>query len=257
MNNIFVGNLSFTATKEDVIKLFEPLGTVADVVIMEQKKHKSRGYGFVDMPNEEEKNAAIAALEGKEFMGRILSVGPVVPKAKGAKRKKFIPAKVPKKEWNTAGPRAAIPTGKDVRPFRKDKDGPKPWVKKEEGSSKPFRRDGERDARGKSSGSKPYSKFDGSANMGEKLNKAFKPRGASSAKSWPKKDEGSRPYYGKKDDAGPSNNSSGSSKPPYKKFDSKSKPWMNKEGGSKPFGKPGGGGFKMSRKVSGKPKDKS
>ena len=82
INNIFVGNLSFKATKEDVIKLFEPFGSVANAVIMERKKGKSRGYGFVDMPNEEEKNAAIAALEGKEFMWRVLSVSPVIPKVK-------------------------------------------------------------------------------------------------------------------------------------------------------------------------------
>jgi len=82
MNNIFVGNLSFKATKEDVVKLFEPFGMVANVVIMEGKKGASRGYGFVNMPNEEEKSAAIAALAGKEFMWRVLSVSPVAPKVK-------------------------------------------------------------------------------------------------------------------------------------------------------------------------------
>src|SRR5471030_754494 len=86
MNNIFVGNLSFEASKEDLVKLFEPFGTVASAVIMERKKGKSRGYGFVDMPNEEEKNAAIAALQGKEFMWRILSVGPVIPKVKSEEK---------------------------------------------------------------------------------------------------------------------------------------------------------------------------
>ena len=61
MNNIFVGNLSFKSTKEDVTKLFEAFGTVANVTIMERKKGKSRGYCFVDMPNEEEKEIGRAS----------------------------------------------------------------------------------------------------------------------------------------------------------------------------------------------------
>ena len=109
MNNIFVGNLSFQATKEDLVKLFEPFGAVANAVIMERKKGKSRGYGFVDMPNEEEKNAAITALAGKEFMWRVLSVSPVIPKVKGELSKKFKPAK---KEWK--------PPEAGSRPFRQD-----------------------------------------------------------------------------------------------------------------------------------------
>ena len=82
MNNIFVGNLSYKSTKEDVQKLFEPFGTVANVAIIEGKKSRSRGYGFVDMPNEDERNKAIAALNGKEFMWWELSVEAVAPKVK-------------------------------------------------------------------------------------------------------------------------------------------------------------------------------
>ena len=98
MNNIFVGNLSFKSTKEDVQKFFEPFGAVANVVIMERKKGKSLGYGFVDMPNEDERNKAIAALDGRELMMRILSVGPIVPKVrverehKPRQKKKYIHA---------------------------------------------------------------------------------------------------------------------------------------------------------------------
>jgi len=136
MNNIFVGNLSFKATKEDVIKLFEPFGSVANVVITEGKKGRSRGYGFVDMPNEEEKNAAITALEGKEFMWRVLSVSPVMPKVKSEVK---LEPKLKRGSKPPSGPKPKS-TGKI--------DGPsKPW-RKVVSKSKPVRN--------KDNGSRPY-----------------------------------------------------------------------------------------------------
>ena len=87
--NIFVGNLSFDAAEGDVKKLFEDFGNVASVVIVmrkEKKAPKSRGFGFVEMPDEQQALAAIAALSGKEFMGRVLNVDPARPKTE-TKRK--------------------------------------------------------------------------------------------------------------------------------------------------------------------------
>ena len=81
--NIFVGNLSFDATEADMRKLFEGFGNVASVAIVmrkERKGSKSRGFGFVDMPDEEQVQAAIAALDGQEFMGRPLDVSLAHPK---------------------------------------------------------------------------------------------------------------------------------------------------------------------------------
>jgi RNA recognition motif-containing protein len=81
--NIFVGNLSFDSTGADVKKLFEGFGNVASAVIVmekEKKAPKSRGFGFVQMSDEQQALAAIAALNGKEFMGRILNVNPARPK---------------------------------------------------------------------------------------------------------------------------------------------------------------------------------
>ena len=96
--NIFVGNLLFEATQGDVKKLFEGFGNVASVVITmekEKKAPKSRGFGFVQMPDEQQALAAIAALNGKEFMGRVLNVNPARPKAeahrKSELRKKMQP----------------------------------------------------------------------------------------------------------------------------------------------------------------------
>lgn len=80
---IFVGNLSFEANQGDVKKLFEGFGDVASVVILmrkEKKVPKSRGFGFVQMPEEQQALAAIAALNGKEFMSRALNVEPARPK---------------------------------------------------------------------------------------------------------------------------------------------------------------------------------
>jgi RNA recognition motif-containing protein len=81
--NIFVANLSFDATEADMRKLFEGFGNVASVAIVmrkERKGSKSRGFGFVDMPDEEQVQAAIAALDGQEFMGRSLDVSLAHPK---------------------------------------------------------------------------------------------------------------------------------------------------------------------------------
>lgn len=81
--NIFVGNLSFEAVEADLKKLFEGFGSVASVAIVmrkEKKEPKSRGFGFVQMPDEQQALAALAALNGREFMGRVLDISPARPK---------------------------------------------------------------------------------------------------------------------------------------------------------------------------------
>jgi len=82
--NIFVGNLPFAANESDVKKLFEDFGDVVSVAIVmekEKKAPKSRGFGFVQMHDYQQGLAAIAALNGKDFMGRALDVNPARPKA--------------------------------------------------------------------------------------------------------------------------------------------------------------------------------
>lgn len=79
--NIFVGNLAFSAKEEDVYKAFAGFGEVANVaIVMEKKGKKSRGFGFVEMPNEQEALSAIAALDGKEILGRPINVMAALPK---------------------------------------------------------------------------------------------------------------------------------------------------------------------------------
>ena len=73
--NIFVGNLSFDAREADVKKLFGGFGSVASVaIVMDKKGRESRGFGFVEMPDDEQALEAIAALNSQEFMGRPLNV---------------------------------------------------------------------------------------------------------------------------------------------------------------------------------------
>ena len=81
---MFVGNLSFEASEKDVRKLFEGFGAVSSVTIVMDKKGKSsRGFGFLEMPDDEEAKAAIAALHRQEFMGRPLNVETARPKPEG------------------------------------------------------------------------------------------------------------------------------------------------------------------------------
>ncbi|MCX5706650.1 MAG: hypothetical protein NTW13_03155, partial [Candidatus Omnitrophica bacterium] len=90
--NIFVGNLLFEASEEDLRRAFAAFGNVALVEIVKEKKGvKSRGFGFIQMPDEEEAKAAIAGLNAKDFMGRVLNVEvarPKAPKEKEAERRK-------------------------------------------------------------------------------------------------------------------------------------------------------------------------
>ena len=79
--NIFVGNLSFEAKEIDVQRAFMAFGVVTSVaIVMEKKGKKSRGFGFLEMPDEQEALAAIAQLQGKEILGRPINVTPALSK---------------------------------------------------------------------------------------------------------------------------------------------------------------------------------
>ena len=78
---IYVGNLSYSTSSEDLRTLFEEFGAVetADVV-MDRNTNRSRGFGFVEMSSSEEANAAISAVNGKDVDGRPLNVSEARPK---------------------------------------------------------------------------------------------------------------------------------------------------------------------------------
>ena len=72
---LYVGNLSFETTENDLQDLFEQHGKVTDVALMtDRTTGRSRGFGFVTMNDTTEANAAIGALNGKEVSGRALTV---------------------------------------------------------------------------------------------------------------------------------------------------------------------------------------
>ncbi len=78
---IYVGNLPFQTTDEDLAQEFSAFGEVASAnVVIDRVNGRSRGFGFVDMPSDEEAQAAIAALNGKELEGRPLTVNESRPR---------------------------------------------------------------------------------------------------------------------------------------------------------------------------------
>ena len=73
--NMYVSNLSFHTSEEDLKDLFSKYGSVASAkIIMDRESNLSRGFAFVEMPSEEEGSAAIKGLNGKDVQGRALSV---------------------------------------------------------------------------------------------------------------------------------------------------------------------------------------
>ena len=172
--NIFVGNLSFLATENDVKGVFEAFGAVSSVSIKKKSGKNSRGFGFVSMPDDQQAEAAIAGLQNKEFMGRPLSVSVERPKAVKPKKdykeikrvrleaknnspvtfvapiisekeiksktfKKFEKEDKPRKRiWNEAI-KFSQPTGAQAWEKRKGRGTAKPWKKKPGGVNKKFK----------------------------------------------------------------------------------------------------------------------
>ncbi len=83
--NIYVGNLSWNLTEEDLSNLFAPYGEVVSAKIVTDKfnNNRSKGFGFVEMTNDSEGQAAIAALNGSEVDGRNIVVNESQPKPSG------------------------------------------------------------------------------------------------------------------------------------------------------------------------------
>lgn len=162
--NIFVGNLSFDTTEADLKKLFEEFGIVASVVIvMDEKGNKSRGFGFLEMAYSQQAEKAIAALDGRKFMGRLINVSQAQPKSEEAREigdqkeiKKRIKAHKRKmsqygKSTSPAGRRdfkkkgeflggrrtvhsASLPVAerrKQTKPWQKPEASAKPWGKRQ------------------------------------------------------------------------------------------------------------------------------
>ena len=79
--NIYVGNISRDVTETELKDAFAAFGTVTSAAIIKEKyTGESRGFGFVEMPNKEEADKAIAGLNGKDLKGRNLTVNEAKPR---------------------------------------------------------------------------------------------------------------------------------------------------------------------------------
>ena len=164
--NIFVGNLSFEAKESDVGKAFASFGKVDSVaIVMDKNGKKSRGFGFVEMPDEREALAAIATLQGKEILGRPVNVMASFSKKKKSEPKDSFPFKrtgkykegrrtlsYMKRRKDTgitvpiverkfkANPMRWRKKSRWATPYRKPEAGPKPLIKSESSQSKPWKK---------------------------------------------------------------------------------------------------------------------
>jgi len=222
--NIFVGNLSFSAVPEDMRKLFEVFGNVASsIVVMEKEKKapKSRGFGFVEMPDEQQAFAAIAALNGKEFMGRVLNVNPARAKTEDERKREL-----EKKRQLKAEAKAALHLQKE----REKKNVFVAPVFKEPDQSRVGRR------------TLSYMKRRGVGRMQEEANP--RRRNQDNPMRWRKKKYQPRPWEKSQDQDNPGKKSPGEVKP-WKKSSGETKPWSKS---SKRVQKPGFKGSKRTKR---------
>ena len=85
--NIYVGNLSYEASQDDLRRAFEAFGQVETAtIIMDKFSGKSKGFGFVEMPSSDQARSAIEGLNGKDLQGRTLKVNEARPRPESRSR---------------------------------------------------------------------------------------------------------------------------------------------------------------------------
>ena len=81
---LYVGNLAYSATSEEIQELFEPFGPVRSAqVLIDRETGRSRGFGFVEMDEDADADAAIESLDGNDHGGRRLTVNEAKPRTPG------------------------------------------------------------------------------------------------------------------------------------------------------------------------------
>jgi RNA recognition motif-containing protein len=88
--NIYVGNLSYSVTEDDLRQAFEVFGDVKTTKVLRVKDTytgRSKGFGFVEMPNEPEAQSAIDGLKAKDLKGRKISVSEARPRSEGRRNR--------------------------------------------------------------------------------------------------------------------------------------------------------------------------
>ncbi|PKK86243.1 MAG: RNA-binding protein [Thermoplasmata archaeon HGW-Thermoplasmata-1] len=86
--NIYVGNLPYNLTEAELKAAFEACGQVDSAkIVMDRYSGRSKGFGFVEMPNDEEAKAALEQLSGKDLNGRALNVSEAKPREERPERR--------------------------------------------------------------------------------------------------------------------------------------------------------------------------
>ena len=86
--NLYVGNLAFEVSEDDLRAAFEEYGTIESVnLMMDRQSGRSKGFGFVEMPDNSEADAAIKGLNGLNLKGRNLKVNQAKPREKRPQRR--------------------------------------------------------------------------------------------------------------------------------------------------------------------------
>ncbi len=86
--NIYVGNLSYKVSDQELMEVFEEFGTVISAkVIKDRETSRSKGFGFVEMESDDDAQSAIAELDGAEINGRVVKVNKARPKQPAGNRR--------------------------------------------------------------------------------------------------------------------------------------------------------------------------
>ena len=248
--NIFVGNLSFGVKEPDLEKAFAAFGTVLiAAIVMEKKGKKSRGFGFVEMPDEQEALSAIAALNGKELLGRPINVIPALPKKP--------------KDLVSKGKISAKRSRYGAQPDAENKESF--FRPKAEGHSRhdpAFRRTGrykegrrslsyvKRRSESGVSGPIPERKSKENPMRWRKKPKFGSPVGTS--KPWDKSDAQPKPWQKREGESKPWDKA-GVQPKPWQKKEGEAKPWQKREGATRPWQKQEGGTKPWQKHDSAKP----
>ncbi len=97
---MYVGNIAFSATENDLRELFSEYGEIESLkIIKDNFTNRSRGFGFIEMTNENDAKKAITALNGKTFMGKTLTVAEAKPQQRNFSDRKSSYGKVQRKNW--------------------------------------------------------------------------------------------------------------------------------------------------------------
>jgi RNA recognition motif-containing protein len=87
--NLYVGNLAYSVTEEDLKNAFEAFGKVSSAsLIIDRMTNQSKGFGFIEMPNNAEADNAIKALNGTELKGRSIKVNEAQPRSNDRPQRK-------------------------------------------------------------------------------------------------------------------------------------------------------------------------